>query len=140
MFLSYGQMRKSCCRCSSCRARVWYDKRFVFPICFLNSLSNVSENLSRRSFRTRGGSVKCGGVQLDQTYILGSYVSSEEVLIPAKWKRRWIARWNLGMEVSFSLFHVFVQRGVGINLSPRPNKERRFFAGCFCCVKSWNAK
>ena len=27
-----------------------------------------------------------------------------------------------------------------MNFSQRPIKERKFFAGCFCCVKSWNAR
>ena len=59
---------------------------------------------------------------------------------PGKMDHKWIARWNLGIDNSFSFFHVLVQRGVGINFSPRPNNERRFFAGCLLHVKSWNAK
>ena len=35
---------------------------------------------------------------------------------------------------------MLVQHGVGINFSPRPNNECRLLAGCFLCVKSWNAK
>ena len=63
-------MRKSCCRCNDWRARVWYDRRLVFPILFLNNLFNVVENLSKRSLRMTGGSVQYGGVQLERTYVL----------------------------------------------------------------------
>ena len=57
---------------------------WFFPILFLNILFNVVENLSKRSLRTMGGSVQYGGVQLERTYIFGSYVSLEEVVVPAK--------------------------------------------------------
>ena len=36
---------------------VWYGRRLVLPIRFLNSLSNESEILSRGSFKTTGGCV-----------------------------------------------------------------------------------
>ena len=139
-FLSHGQMRKSWCCCSFCKAHVWYRSRFGFPVRILNNLSNLDEKYSSRLSKTTGGFVQCGGVQLDRTYIFGSYDSSEVFVLPAKWKRRWIARWKLGIVVFSSFFHMFVRCGVGINLSPRPRSERRLFGGCFCCVKSWKAK
>ena len=135
-FLSHGQMRKSCCCCNVFRAWDWYERRFVFPIRFLNSLFSCFEKFSRRLSRTTGGHVQCGGVQLEQTYIFGSYGSSEDSVEPAKWNRRWMARPNLVIVVSFSLFQMFVRVGVGINFRPRSNNDRRFLAGCFCCVKS----
>ena len=57
----------------------------VFPFRVLNRVPISLEKRDSRSSRATGGMVQCGGVHLEWTYILGSYVvESSSGGLPAK--------------------------------------------------------
>ena len=58
---------------------------------------------------------------------------------PAKWNRRCTERKSLSYEDFLSRLHEFVRLGVGMNLSPSPSSDHKFFCGLCRFVKSWKA-
>ena len=88
-----------------------------------------------------GGIVQCGGVHLECTYILGSYVIVPSLGgLPVKWNCRCMDQNNQSYDFCHSHVQELVRVGVGINFCPSPNKEHRFFCGLCFLVKSWNAR